>query len=491
MKYNLQYHEILLLKKLLEKNDICLNDITDIDQAAVIRASMTLSKLKLTNVKEEDKLVLDLSDKGVNIIKNGLPERQILIAIGNGLELEKIKIKDKNVGVGFAKKQGLIDIQKDKNNLVVATDTGKKYLKTKDIIQDALENIKKGIKIDSKMIDTLTKRSLIKSTFRTIRTIKATAIGLKVADETKLVKEISRLTPKHLTTGEWKNVTFRKYNVVAPVAKMYNGRKHPLRVIMNRIRDVFVEMGFKEMNGPLVETAFWCMDSMFIPQDHPAREAQDTFHLPLIGDLPDKKIVDKVKNVHTTGGKCGSKGYGYAWDDNEAKKVLLRTHTTATTFRYFGIEKIKPPAKYFCIDRVFRNEALDATHGAEFFQVEGLIMDKDLTLGNLKSSIKEFYSKFGIDKIKFKPTYNPYTEPSMEAFAYHEGLGKWIELINSGIFRPEALEPFNIDVPVIAWGLSPERLAMLVYNKNSIHDLLGPTCDLEWLRTYKVPKREI
>jgi len=243
------------------------------------------------------------------------------------------------------------------------------------------------------------------------------------------------------------------------------------------------------MEGPLVETAFWCMDSMWIPQDHPAREVQDTFYLNKEGKLPIKELVKKVAEVHENGGKSGSKGYGYKFDENVAKQLLLRTHTTATTFRYFGERNIKPPAKYFYIGRIFRNEAIDATHLPEFHQVEGFIMDEGLTLRDLMGYVKEFYNKMGINKIKFKPTYNPYTESSMEAYGYNEQLGKWIELINSGIFRPEALEPYGIKVPVIAWGLGLERLAMMIHEQKDVRNMLGATSDLRWLREHKVTKK--
>jgi len=272
------------------------------------------------------------------------------------------------------------------------------------------------------------------------------------------------------------------------VQKIHAGRLHPLQETMNEIRKIFLEMGFKEMEGPLVETAFWCMDSMWIPQDHPARDTQDTFYLPYEGDVP-KGLKKKIAEMHASGGGTGSKGYGYKWNEEIAKQVLLRTHTTSTTFRYFWQKSINPPAKYFYIGRNFRNEAIDATHLPEFHHCEGFIMDEGLTLRDLMGYIKEFYSKMGIYKIKFKPTYNPYTEPSMEAIGYNEHLGRWVELINSGIFRPEALEPYNIYVPVIAWGLGVERVAMMLYEQKNIRNVLGASADFNWLRNVKVMKR--
>ena len=133
------------------------------------------------------------------------------------------------------------------------------------------------------------------------------------------------------------------------------------------------------------------------------------------------------------------------------------------------------PQKYFSIDRVFRNETLDATHLAEFHQVEGVIIDRNIGLSNLLSMFKEFFKKIGIDKLKFKPAYNPYTEPSLEIFGYHPMLKKWVEIGNSGVFRPEMLEPMGLpkDVSVIAWGLSLERPTMIYYDVKNIRDLFG------------------
>ena len=217
-------------------------------------------------------------------------------------------------------------------------------------------------------------------------------------------------------------------------------------------------------------------------------DVQDTFYLPYMGTIPES-LTKKVREVHERGGDSGSRGYGYKWDEKIARQLLLRTHTTSTTFRYFGEKKIKPPAKYFYIGRIFRNEAIDATHLPEFHQSEGFIMDKGLTLKDLMGYIREFYQRMGVDKIKFKPTYNPYTEPSMECIGYNKQLGKWVELINSGVFRPEALEPYGINVPVIAWGLGVERLAMMLHQQKDIRNMLGAAGDLSWFRKSKVIKK--
>ena len=212
-----------------------------------------------------------------------------------------------------------------------------------------------------------------------------------------------------------------------------------------------------------VESSFWNFDALFQPQQHPARDAHDTFFIsdPATSDKFPQDYMERVKKVHSEGG-FGSQGYGYDWSRDEASKNLLRTHTTAVSARMLyklaNGDKFEPQ-KYFSIDRVFRNETLDATHLAEFHQIEGVIADYGLTLGDLIGVLYQFFTKLGIKKLRFKPAYNPYTEPSMEIFSYHEGLAKWVEIGNSGIFRPEMLLPMGLppDVNVIAWGLSLER----------------------------------
>jgi len=272
------------------------------------------------------------------------------------------------------------------------------------------------------------------------------------------------------------------------------GRIHPLKIIINQLRDLYLEMGFKEMKGPYVETSFWNMDAMFISQDHPARDSQDTFFLKESGSLPlDELLIENVSTIHKNGGSTGSFGYQYDWSEAQARSLVLRTHTTAVTFRtlYDLSTEEKQFSKYFSIGKVFRNETIDSTHLPEFHQAEGFVIGPNLGLADLLGFIKEFFSKLGINEIRFKPTYNPYTEPSVEAYCYLEKENRWVEIINAGIFRPEATTPFGISNNVIAWGLGVERLAMLLYKCNSLKEIHGDEPNLDWLRTYILPKRHL
>lgn len=262
-----------------------------------------------------------------------------------------------------------------------------------------------------------------------------------------------------------------------------------------------------------IETGFWNFDALFIPQQHPARDQQDTFfvsdppkadkpredpqeiqHLPngsASEPLPKKPDRDyeeyfrNVKEVHQAG-KYGSIGYRYPYNEDESLKLVLRTHTTAiSTYMLHKLAANPHPARYFSIDRVFRNESVDATHLAEFHQVEGVIADYGLNLGGLIGFMEVFFAKMGIHRLRFKPAYNPYTEPSLEIFSFHEGLNKWVEIGNSGMFRPEMLEPMGLppDLRVYGWGLSLERPTMIKYGVKNIRELLGHKVDLNFIES--------
>lgn len=294
------------------------------------------------------------------------------------------------------------------------------------------------------------------------------------------------LTPKMIQSGSWKEKVFKEYNFDALGAPPTCGHLHPLLKVRAEYRQIFLEMGFTEMpTNKFIESSFWNFDALFQPQQHPARDAHDTFFIsdPMHTEKLPIDYVRRVAKMHSEGGK-GSQGYKYYWKLEEAKKNLLRTHTTAVSSRM--LYKLAQqgefhPVKYFSIDRVFRNEAVDATHLAEFHQIEGVVADYGLTLGDLMGVINEFFKKLGIEKLRFKPAYNPYTEPSMEIFSYHDGLKKWVEIGNSGIFRPEMLLPMGLPkgVSVIAWGLSLERPTMIKYKIDDIRTLIGPKVDLQ------------
>jgi phenylalanyl-tRNA synthetase alpha chain len=323
------------------------------------------------------------------------------------------------------------------------------------------------------------RKGLVSSLEQTVRSWSITPAGKSVDPE--LLKEsvvISELTPELLQTDEWKEAEFRAFDVTLESATPRRGRSHPMQALIERIRSVFLEMGFSELVDDYVQTAGWNMDALFIPQDHPAREMQDTFYLkePLKMDLPED-LMSKWKSIHEDGGDTGSTGWGGSFSFDTAQRSLLRTHTTVNTIQYLA-KHPKEACRVFSVDRVFRKEAIDRTHLPEFHQIEGIIMEEGANLQMLVTTLKTFYAKMGYPEVRVRPAYFPYTEPSLEIeVKWH---GKWLELGGAGIFRPEVTEPLGIQSPVLAWGMGLERLAMLVLGLDDIRQLY--ISDLEWLR---------
>jgi phenylalanyl-tRNA synthetase alpha chain len=301
---------------------------------------------------------------------------------------------------------------------------------------------------------------------------------------------VSALTPELLASGEWRDVEFAEYNVEADAPTTQGGRKHVLRRTADRVKDVLVGMGFQEMEGPHADSDFWINDCLFMPQDHPARTHWDRFALDVdpMTDIPDE-LIARVEAAHRDGWGVDGDGYHSPWSEDFAREIALRGHTTSLSMRYLsGIAgaELEPPQRYFSVEKVYRNDTLDPTHLLEFFQIEGWVMAEDLSVRDLMGTFEEFYRQFGITDIRFKPHYNPYTEPSFELFGEHPETGEEIEIGNSGVFREEVTGPLGVDCDVMAWGLALERLAMLTTGAEDIRDLHGTLADIEFLRNAEV-----
>jgi len=302
---------------------------------------------------------------------------------------------------------------------------------------------------------------------------------------------VDRVTTDLLTSGEWEDVEFTEYNVAAEAEDITHGKEHILRRTANRVKDVLVGMGFQEMDGPHVDAQFWINDCLFMPQDHPARTHWDQFALESpdrIEELPDD-LVERVRSAHLEGVGEDGDGYHSPWERDVAASLDLRGHTTSLSTRYLsGYQEgdLEPPERYFSVEKVYRNDTLDPTHLLEFFQVEGWVMAESLSVRDLMGTFEEFYAQFGITNLRYKPHYNPYTEPSFELFVDHPETGETIELGNSGIFRDEMTRPLGVEADVMAWGISLERLLMVMYGFEDIRDVHGTLCDLDLLRDVEV-----
>jgi len=507
MTIKLKNRTIEILKVLRKKpNDVLAKDLTKelkTDYIVLMSSINELIEYDLGGFKEEEIYQISLNREGIDYLKNGFPERQLLnimlkddtkeISIKDLLSRSKLPNNIFYVGISNLKKKKWIAQSK-------ASGENKIFLISEKFPQTETEVFLKKFEKDNtidysslskeelKQIDLLNKRKLVKKIRKTQRIIYLTEKGkkLKITDINEL-EQISKITPEMLSSGTWKNYELKMFDVSKPGPLLKAGKFHPMINLVNEIREIFLSMGFTEIRGPIIESAFYNFDALFQPQDHPAREMQDTFYLnnPKVAKLPEKNRVQAVKETHENGGDSGSIGWGYDWDLDIAKKTVLRTHTTATTIRrlaqfYRNNEEV--PIKVFCIDRVFRNERVDKSHLAEFTQVEGIVIDENVTLCDLIGLLSEFYRKLGFKKILTKPGFFPYTEPSMEVSVYYDKLGEWLEMGGSGIFRPEVTYPWGIKDPtrVLAWGQGLERIAMLYFNRSDIRDLyINP---IKWLR---------
>jgi phenylalanyl-tRNA synthetase alpha chain len=342
---------------------------------------------------------------------------------------------------------------------------------------------------------------------RSSRTVALTTKGTEVL-KTRIRKILERntLTPEDLESGAWREITLRPYDVTLAAQDVHPAKIHPLRKIIEQTRRAFLEMGFAEVVSPMVESAFWNFDALFQPQDHPARDMQDTFYMadpaeaPLPGEgekgvrtlLPERpeecfaqkspdpffaaEIVEHVRRTHEDGWETGSEGWGYTWSPERSKQVVLRTHTTAATIRALAANP-NPPGKFFCVGWTYRNETISFKHLPVFHQVDGIVVDEEANLASLLGTLQEFYSKMGFGRVKFKPAFYPYTEPSVDVVVYMESRQKWLEMGGAGIFRPEVTLPLGCKFPVLAWGLGIERLAMLRFGIDDIRDLYRSNLD--------------
>ena len=500
MEYTINEAQWQVLKILLDaKSPLSAQQIvtdTGLDHPVVMGTLIYGQEQGWLTIEESSREELIPTENAQNQLQEDLPERRILpwlqekgrTAIRDIAQISQEKGIPLNEVIKWGSLRGWI--HKDKGELEI-TPLGKEAVSLPDEDEKALElAIKSGRifldELSSQAIDAgrvkmllSTRSEIAKIKSRKIRLVELTELGRDTLTQNiKVAKERNLLTPDDITSGEWKNIRLRPYDVTLEAEKIYPAKVHPMQKIIQQTRKAFLEMGFSEIVSPQVESAFWDFDALFQPQDHPARDMQDTFYLerPKSARLPDEDLVERVKQTHENGWETGSTGWGYQWDRKRATQVVLRTHTTATTIRAVAANP-NPPQKVFCVGKVYRNEAISYKHLPEFFQVDGVIIDKDASLATLLGTLKEFYIKMGFKQVKFKPAFYPYTEPSADVIGYLESKDKWIELGGSGVFRPEVTLPFGCHVPVLAWGLGLERLAMIRFDINDIRELYWTDLD--------------
>jgi phenylalanyl-tRNA synthetase alpha chain len=461
-------------------------------QVEVMNAASWLKSKKLVNVEETIQKVFELGKEGIIYVKKGLPEKRAINQIvksGGKLSLRDLStVLEKPeipIAIGWLRQNKWATVQKENSETILkATDKGYDVIDKKTASEQTLDflyhNPKSEIDIE-KNKSLLSRKHMIKEKEIVQGTISLTDLGNQVLKKGfSIDDEITQITTKIIKEQVFKDKKIRPYDIHAFAPETFGGKPHPLIHLIAKIRQIFLEMGFSEIEGDFVESCFWNMDMLFIPQDHPAREMQDTLYcrIPSKVNLSDSSLIERVGRIHQDGGETSSEGWGYKFSKDEAERSLLRTHTTVNTIRYL-YEHPTPPAKIFSLGQVFRNEHIDATHLPMFHQIEGIVHDENATFQQLIGFLFEFYRRIGFKRLRFRPGYFPYTEPSMEVDVFFNG--KWMELGGSGIFRPEVTEPVGISTPVLAWGLGLERLAMLIFNLTDIRELYQS--DFSWLRT--------
>lgn len=498
----LHIYEKKLLLSLKENENYTPEEIAknnSMDIKSVMSAAGSLASKSIIEVDKSVTESIKLTDVGRKYAEIGLPERRVLnvlisekeIAMKDLAKSTRIENFEIKIVIGWLVRKNWGKIDK---GTIIITDFGEEFkdkfgndeklLKillehegNKDfpvLISDLDEDLSSGLKQLNE------RKDLIEIDKQTTHSFKILNKGLEILKKGLTIQEeATQLTSEQLKTGEWKNLKYRPYDINAEYPEIFPGKGHPLRMIIEEIREIFLNLGFSESCGSILESAFWNFDSLFQPQDHAAREMQDTFYVrnPVDCHLPNEDLVNAVAKTHETGGDTGSEGWNYKWSKEIAKQSVLRTHTTGLSTRC--LEENEPPIKMFSVGRVFRRETITYKHLPEFHQVEGIVAAPDISYQNLLGILKEFYKKLGFE-VRFRPAYFPYTYLSTECEVYLEEKESWIELGGSGMFRPEVLDPLGIDVPVLAFGLGIERLAMIRYDISDIRQLYKS--DIKWLR---------
>ena len=486
-------------KKILPHLSESINGIiakTNLDRVSILRALEYLQNKEIVKLTYTTKKIVEIGVNGALYKTKGLPERRLLHLLGEkrivdlkeAQKQSKISDDEFKASLGVLKRKALIEL---KNGKIMFTgnkeEISKKsleelFLEALPLNYDSLEPEQlHSLKILEK------RRNIIE--IKDVKTIKIeiTDLGKKVLESKTEVKDlIEQLTPSMLKKDSlWKGKKFRRYDITSPVPKINGGKRHFVNQAADKARKIWTELGFKEMTGDLIMPSFWNFDALFTAQDHPVREMQDTFFLNKKIDLPDKKLVKSIKDTHEKG-VLGSKGWEYKWDEEKAKKLVLRTHTTCLSAQTLAnLNKKDIPAKFFSVGKCFRNETVDWAHIFEFNQSEGIVVDKNVNFRHLLGYLKQFYKKMGYDKIRMRPAYFPYTEPSVEIEVWIPERKVWIELGGAGIFRPEVVVPLlGENIPVLAWGPGFDRMIMDYYNIKDLREMYKN--DLNKLRKMRV-----
>jgi len=451
--------------------------------------------------KSREKYVLyELTETGNEQCKNGLPVERIfnflkdngpaaLPEIAAALSLEQ---SDVGSSFGQLTKAKAARLNEERKAQLVTDEVPADIKAARGLMEKAVAAPLREDTLsaeEKKVISTLAKkRGAASSTFKLIEKEDVVYTLTETGDAAKnaLIKanitgeEFGLLTPQMLSSGSWKNGSFRPYGLNAPTSRIIPGRTNAYGDYLQWVKDKLVSLGFEEFDGPLVENEFWNGDALFMPQFHSARDIHDVYYIkdPVHCRAIEEPWLSRVAKAHEDGGDTGSRGWGYTFDHEFTRRQVMRSQGTVLSAHQ--LPKASIPGKYFGIARCFRYDQVDATHGADFYQTEGIVVGDDVNLKNLLGLLKMFAEEVaGAEEVKYVPGYFPFTEPSIEVHIKHPKLG-WFELGGSGIFRPEVTKSLGLDCPVLAWGLGIDRMALMHLGLSDIRELFTP--DIESVR---------
>src|SRR3989344_1302553 len=487
-----------LERKIIPFLNLSLEEIkekTKLDQTSLMRALKFLENKNIISLNYKKKKIIELGTNGIYYRKNHLPERKLITLVeeNNHIQLQEAKKQSKlsenefKVSLGVLKNKSLIEIKNGK----LSINASKEILSRKTPEEQLLEILPiEETALNEEQLFVLkrlqSRKEIIQIEEKITTSFQLTDFGKQLAGKKIELDLLEDVTPKIIEN--WKKGTkFRHYDIKSSVPKLYAGKKHFVNESIEYAKRIWLDLGFKEMTGSFIQTSFWNFDVLFTAQDHPVRDMHDTFFIKDVeGQLPEKKITMKIKEAHESG-IDNSKGWNYEWAEEEAKKIVLRTHTTCLSAQKLSsLKKENLPAKFFAIGKVFRNETVDWSHGFEFYQTEGIVIDENLTMGDLLGYLTIFYKKMGFEKVRFTPAYFPYTEPSVETSVFHPEKKVWLELGGAGLFRPEVTIPLlGSKIPVLAWGQGFDRIITDYYKIKDLREMYeNHICKLRTVRAW-------
>jgi len=454
-----------------------------------VRGSLQRLRSKhLAVVEEEHETSRRLTPRGETALAAGLPERKFLSLLERapqGLTPEAVSAaglsdEERSAAIGILRRRGRLEDGLPFRLRAVPGESPS--LLPEEVV---LKQVARGEEqVDEAIFAVLERRGLVREEHHSVKRWAPSEEGRRWTLGPEGEELLGAVRPEWIVSGAWKGRSFRPYDVRAEVPFLQGAVPHPYVAWLEEFEEILLGLGFEQAEGPLLETEFWNNDVLFMPQDHPARSVHDALSVEGVrGRPPPADLLARVAAAHEgrpLPGESTALGPGWPsrYDARIAERSVLRSQTTAVSARFLA-RGPEPPFRMFSLDRNFRREQVDASHHLEFHQCEGIVGADGMSLRELVGLFRALAAAIGIREMKIRPSYFPFTEPSIEGYVRHPRLG-WIEVFPGGVFRPEVTRPLGVTVPVIAWGIGVMRLAMVALGCNDIRDLFSD--DLAALR---------